>query len=60
MSLPSLNRVCAGGGNTLIGVEGDEDADESEHAEEDDGKDKVGDEGDANSKSWAVGTGSAG
>ncbi len=35
----------------VIGVEGDEDADESEHVEEDDGRDSVGEAGDASSES---------
>lgn len=44
----------------VIGVEGDEDADESEHVEEDDGRDSVGEAGDASSELYVVGTESVG
>ena len=46
-------KVCAGGGNTLVGVRGGEGA-ESEHVEEDDGRESVGETGDGSSASSAA------
>lgn len=41
--------TCEGGGNAIMGVMGDEDTeDSSEHVDADEGKDSVGDVGDAN------------
>lgn len=54
-----FKKVCAGGGNTLVGVRGGEGA-ESEHVEEDEGRESVGETGDASSASSAAWDGLAG
>ena len=59
MAQSLLKKVCSGGGKVQVGVRGGEGA-ESEHVEEDDGRESVGETGDASSVSSAAWDGSTG